>query len=67
MWITLRVLNNRFVFESEIEVLKTEICMLQEYAEGVDHCRFTAVSVKSGLQFRVEDSSSSIKEKLCLT
>lgn len=83
-WIRLRVLNQRFEFESEIDVLASEVCLLQAYAEKPDvvhpgileatppippqvekgYPAFTAVSVKSGLQFRVEDSKDSIIDRL---
>lgn len=84
MIITFRVLNQRFEFESELDMLGSEVAMLQEYAakedvttpsletEGIPvpatvvkgYPRFTAVSTKSGLQFRVEDRKEDIKKRL---
>jgi len=72
-WITLTVMNQRFEVESAIDVLKSEICLLQQYEAKPDvlhpgipeatppvpgslergHPAFCAVSLKSGLQFRV--------------
>ena len=73
-WITLRVLNNKtFEFESEMDILISEICLLQQYEKVEDvqpeggvlirgYPAFTAVSVKSGLQFRVEERRDLIRE-----
>ena len=81
-WITLTVLNQRFEVESEIEILKSEICLLQQYSlledvlhpgipeSGVPaalekgHPAFCAVSLKSGLQFRVAQDAIVIRSIL---
>jgi hypothetical protein len=79
-WIRLSVLNQRFEVESEIDVLRSEICLLQEYSAKADELipaldnvsatvirgwpRFCAVSVKSGLQFRVSETIEEIEEQL---
>lgn len=86
-WMTLTVLNSRtFEVESEIEILKSEVCLRQQYAEKPDveipavhdgdgnmiapatlergYPAFTAISVKSGLQFRVAESIEEVKRRM---
>lgn len=84
LWIKLTVLNQRFQIESEISVLASEICLLQQYAVKEDvlhpgipeanppvaaqlekgHPAFCAVSLKSGLQFRTDETKNYIMEQL---
>ena len=84
-WITVRVLNQRLEYESDLDILTSEICLLQQYekkeeqrvpgillegGEKTDetlipgHPAFCAISVKSGLQFRVEETKAHIREQL---
>lgn len=81
-WITLRVLHSQTLkYESELDVLISEISLLQQYDGKADedvevpigetgrtkkvtvsgHPSFCAVSVKSGLQFRVEETKEYIR------
>lgn len=85
-WIVLRVLNQQLKFQSEIDLLVSEVCLLQQFEEVEDKTvkgievngvlqpdcfiqgnpRFTAVSLRSGLQFRVEETRDAIKCELAL-
>lgn len=80
LWIKLTVMNQRFQIDSEISVLVSEICLLQQYEVKEDvlhpgipeanppiaaqletgHPAFCAVSLKSGLQFRVLETKDGI-------